>query len=297
MGENTRIRPITRGDRKRLHAVYIVFIAAASRPLSYICSTVTPMNCFPAGFPIKKCASQRSLVAVICYLAVAALPSIAGLPPIATDEKILFSEEFDDNNNKWTNIATVNGAGRPLTKRAGMTNSLWSPSYPGNGEIVQSDCILPKIINLADGPVSLHASVCTNNIDGTDGSRIEITLKEAGKNNSITYLVRPAINGFIKFRDAGWEMRLVSMARTARVFNADDAFRALKLTLSAGSRPGVATAEVFYYDDAEEAYVSLGKVGDLISLKTGRIGGIQILSRNADGVASFDSLVVTQGGK
>lgn len=222
----------------------------------------------------------------------------AALPVVTQGETVVFSDDFADNNNKWTSVAGVNGSGEPIVKHASIADSFWGPSIVSDGKDVASNAYLPKIVDLADGPISVYFRVRTENPKGTDGSRFEITLRESTGNHLVTLSFRPALPVGIAYRDPAGKGTRTNVGSTSRLFKKPDALVSFKLVVSPGKDRFPATAEVFYYDEAKAAYASLGKAADVVNLTTGKFNRLSIFSRNGDkGATWFDSMVVAQAVK
>ncbi|AWI09332.1 hypothetical protein [Ereboglobus luteus] len=217
----------------------------------------------------------------------------AALPVVSDGETVVFSEDFADNSNKWTSVA-----GEPVVKHALIADSFWGPSIISDGKDVASNAYLPKIVDLADGPISVYFRVRTENPRGTDGSRFEITLRESTGNHLVTLSLRPALPVGIAYRDPAGKGTRTNVGSTSRLFKKPGALVSFKLVVTPGKDRFPATAEVFYYDETKAVYTSLGKAADVVNLTTGKFNRLSIFSRNGEkGATWFDSVAVAQAAK
>jgi hypothetical protein len=219
----------------------------------------------------------------------------AELPPVASAETTLFSDDFTDNASQWTGIAGVNDPGKSIVRHAALVDSLWGPSIVSDGKDVTSSVYLKQTADLANGPISVYFRVRAENPKGSDGSRFDITLRESTGNHLVTLSLRPAMPGGIAYRDATGKGVRTNIASTSKLFRTPGVFVSFKLAITHGQDRFPATAEAFYYDESQSAYVSLGKAGNLVNLSTGKFNRIDIVSRNGEkGATWFDSVVIAQ---
>jgi hypothetical protein len=216
----------------------------------------------------------------------------AELPAIPADEKIIFSEDFTDNKNGWTNVVTPDNA---AASKAVIVNSAWGPSIPKT-KLVGSRHTFDRQPSLSEGPITIYLSARVDDIAGQDSGRFGIQMTEAAGNKMIGLGIRPGNAWFFSYRDKGGAGQTVFMPGTAKLFKDTQNYHQFKITVTApagGISP--ATAEVFYYDAAASQYVSLHSAGGAVALDTGEFGRIDINCINAEaGGAYFDSIVITQ---
>jgi hypothetical protein len=217
---------------------------------------------------------------------------------ISRGDIVVFSDDFTDNRNGWTQVAVVNGKGKAVARHAAIIDSAWSASTPGGASItsgVESSHMLDTPLSVTDGPVSIYMSVRVDSARGGDANRFGIVMREPSGGSFIGLVIRPGINGFIQYRNQEGKPTTAKLKGSSLPNPA--AYYHFKLTLGAAwSVDGtISRAEAFYYDEATGAYESLGSVDDLIPLKAGVLETLVIQSRNGDdGLAAFDSVAITQ---
>lgn len=240
--------------------------------------------------------SSRLVLLLATALASAAVH--AALPPVTPGERVLFSEDFADNRQKWSAVSTVNKTGAPAQAQAAIGNSEWTAALPADTVAVTSTAAIKPAVLLKNGPVSVYLSAKVADHEGTDGNRFSVALNETeGRRGFVRLVIRPAANGFIEFRDDAGGGQTASLESTRAYFKPDSEPRLFKLVLTpAPDAQGPATAEAFRYDAKTKSYVSLGVAERSVWLKTGELHSVSLHTRNGEnGAAWIDSVVVTQG--
>ena len=226
----------------------------------------------------------------------AAAPGTAALPPVGAGERVVFTEDFADNRNTWSAVAVLGKTGKPANGQAALADSCWTPSIQDSGAVLSTAPLKPAI-KLQDGPVSVYFAASVANPEGTEGNRFGVAINEAeSARGFVRLIVRPAASAFLEYRDIGGAGQSASIQTTQAAFTTGSGPRNFKFTItpSADGR-APATAEAFAYDPKTKAYVSLGAVQNLVSLKTGEFQSLTLFSRNGDqGVVWIDSVVITQ---
>lgn len=223
----------------------------------------------------------------------------AALPPVSPGERVLFSDDFADNRQKWSLVSSVNKSGAPVAGQAAIVASEWTAALPADMTSVTSTAPLQPAIHLKNGRVTVYMSAKVSNHEGTDGSRFSVALNEPeGRKGFVRLVVRPAANAFLEFRDETGAGQAVQTESTRAYFRPDSEPRIFKLVITpAPEGKGPATVEAFRYDPKTKSYASLGLAERAASIKTGELHSLTLYSRNGeDGAAWIDSVVVTQGG-
>lgn len=234
--------------------------------------------------------------AALLVLAAACTSVHAALPVIPAGERVVFSDDFADNHNAWTNLAVINGKGEPASTKADLVKSEWTPSLADHAT-VGSVVTFKTPIALGKGVLSLYMCVRIGDIEGVEGSRFWMTLNESAFQNHFAGLViRPAANGAILYRNDLGTGDSTSTASTRDFLRDSSTAYTFKLTLTASADgKGPASAEAFYYNIRSAKYVSLGKADAAVFLKSGIFTSFAINCRNGEnGTVWFDSVAVTQ---
>lgn len=217
----------------------------------------------------------------------------AVLPIISDGESLIFSDDFADNSNGWTNVAVVNGTGTATSTQAAITGGAWTPSLQ-DGQAVSSNYTFASAIDAFNGPISLYMRVRVESPSGTpDGTKFQITLNESTGNRFFRLVVRDNSSGFIEYRNASG----LGISSSISSFNFTDntTFFDFKITLTPGADvDAMASAEAFRYNTGTSTYDSIGSVSDVIDLQTGLFNLVQLNNRNGtNGAVRFDSVAVS----
>lgn len=219
----------------------------------------------------------------------------ATLPVLSSGENLIFSDDFTNNANAWSNVSVVNGTGTATTGTPAINGGAWAPSILGDLGAVQSDYTFATALNVFDGPISLYMRVRVDNPNGTaDGTKFQITFNESTGNRFFNLVVRDGAAGFIEYRDAGGQG--ASTATSTYNYTDNTTFVDFKVTLTPGADVSqLATAEAFRFNTATSTYDSIGLVSNAVDLDTGLFNRLNINNRNGtDGGVFFDSVAVTQ---
>ena len=240
---------------------------------------------------------QTRLGASLAFLVVAT-STIGAVPtPPPKEEQVVIMEDFNDNQNKWSNITTVNDHGSPSIKSVAITKSTWTPSESGpNSTEVASIHSFKGPINPSTGKISIVFRAKIQSTKSVDAGRFGVAINETSGNQFIRFNVRPGTTGSIQYRNDAGDL-LTRKIDSSRTFLKDtNVYYTYKVTISpAKAKEGPVSAEAFYFDAAVGEYVSLGSLQSEIPLKTGLFGSLTIFSRNGEnGAATFDSILMRQ---
>ncbi|MBN1669749.1 MAG: hypothetical protein JXR37_01870 [Kiritimatiellae bacterium] len=107
--------------------------------------------------------------------------TVAGIP-VPVGEHVVFSDDFEDNAEGWSNVAVVNGSGTPAADKAAIGPDPGSPaanvlyaSAPDGATAVQPEIVFGDRVNLTRGPANLYVRMRSDNGDTYD--RVIMTLQ------------------------------------------------------------------------------------------------------------------------
>jgi hypothetical protein len=210
------------------------------------------------------------------------------------NERVLLTENFDQNYNAWSHVAVVNAVGTAMTGEAEISNGVWKPSVEADNNGVTS--MIDTTFDLSAGDISVYFKAAVGGHRTEAGGRFGIRLNENDAHKRFVFHVYPGTNGIVQYKSNGatTDLKLAS----SRNVVSSGSFVTYKLVISAPNGVGApGSIEAFYYDEQSASYVSFGQVTGSVDLGDAVLDSLMVFSRNglnADTAARISQLIVTQ---
>ncbi|WFB36197.1 hypothetical protein P3T73_00255 [Kiritimatiellota bacterium B12222] len=234
---------------------------------------------------MKKSFYTAGILLMMCFCLGAVQAAIVP----SSGETILFSDDFSDNSNGWSNITTAAGG-------ASISDGVWKAADGLNTGSVTSSVTLPSQINLKDGDVSVYFRASVNDrwsnerfgVSLTDGSSQAGFHVQAGDAGYFTYTTSTGSN------TTRWGSPSGQIVTGTGFIN-------YKLTVAANGQDGggrdIYTASFFmngFDDGTGNDYGLVYTMPFDMYFDSGKASALEIYTRNTGAVTKMDELVVTQ---
>lgn len=265
---------------------------------------------------------MRFTVGVLVLLALwlAVPPGLHAVPPtLEPGEAVVFSEDFDNNDNNWSNLGAGTAEATIGADPLDSAVSAWYPtvfnsavSFPG----VYSLCRLPASVSVLDAPIAVYCRVRLDatNLNLGENNKFNVVLAEdngaanaiAAGTNALAQLIMkpcaltaPSRIGYTATNPEGVPTNNFEANLSLYRFPATNFYVDLRLALT-NNGDGTMTIAAFAFNTESNAYVSIGPAVTDAWVGSGQFRLLQVISRNAANAtrtnvrAYFDSVAIAQ---
>lgn len=239
---------------------------------------------------IRRTSQQLLLIAALVSFGGPASTARAAMSPIGAGENVVFSDEFADNTNNWSNVGTTAAIGAD----PGSTGqNVWYPTTAGLGETI-SQITLPTLLDISKGPIAIYMRVRVDDVAGGHSSKFGSEFVEQSPDDGLAnQRILPGLSvSQLRYRATTGSIVVANIGQ-ATLPNAQT-FGDFRMVLT-DNGDGSMTLEGFRYDTGTAQYVALGNRANA-DIDSGKFNILRVVSANgdADGRAYFDSVQITQ---
>lgn len=196
----------------------------------------------------------------------------------AENQGLRLVDDFDDNQNTWSNIGTGAGKAVIASDPNGSGEMAWYPQQDATGGVTSQIDIAP--VSFRQSPIHMDMRVRTDS-NHVEANRFSMNLFENGSSPCFaTLCIRPGAQAYIAYQNTSGSYATKFI--NAFTFTDSTAYVTLRLTIT-DNGDGTMTLAASYYDDVTVGYVSLGDPVTDAATQTGVFDMLRIWSRNANG--------------